>query len=177
MTARDGFERALMWMRAIVFRRRFEREMREEMAQHLERSTMRLTARGLEAEDARREAMREFGNIAWLQEEARYARGVVWLDAMKADLRFATRHFARTPWTTMAILVVLVVGMSVSTLLFAGIHSYAFAPPIPKNFSCPPKVSYSFLPATLFSIFLNGATLYNMRVMNLLLICGNILVL
>jgi hypothetical protein len=103
--------------------------MREEMAEHLERSTQRLIARGLSAEEARREALREFGNVTYHQEQARDARGAAWLDALAADVRFALRHFARTPGTTVTMFVVLAVGMSISTPLFAYMHAYAVQPP------------------------------------------------
>lgn len=116
-------------IRSVVLRRRLEREMQEEMADHLERATARLIARGLSAEEARREANREFGNVAYLQEEARDARGARLVDALAADSRFALRQFARRPGTTLTMFVVLAVGMSISTLLFSYVHSYAVQPP------------------------------------------------
>ena len=67
--------RLRLWLRSVLLRRRLEREMQEEMAEHLERSIERLIARGLAPEAARREAIREFGNVGYLQEEARNARG------------------------------------------------------------------------------------------------------
>ena len=122
--------RILLWVRSNVLRRRLEREMREEMSEHLDRSTERLIARGLAPAAARRQAAREFGNVPYLQEEARYARGTIWLDTLLADLRFALRQFARRPVTTIVMFVVLSVGISISTLLFSFVHSYAFrAPP------------------------------------------------
>lgn len=124
MLARVG-----LWLRSIVLRRRLEREMREEMAAHLDRATARLTARGLTAGEARRQAEREFGNVVVLREQGREARGTAWLDALLGDLRFALRHFARTPWTTLTMLVVLAVGMSISTLLFSFVYGYAVQPP------------------------------------------------
>ena len=116
-------------LRAVVLRRRLEREMQEEMAEHLRRSTERLAARGLPPHEARRQAVREFGNVAWLQEQARDARGARWLEALAADARFALRHFARSPLTTLTMFGVLAVGICVSTLLFAFVHSYAVQPP------------------------------------------------
>src|SRR5215216_4051632 len=95
------FDRVRLWIRSVVMRRRLEREMQAEMAEHLERSTARLMARGLPAAEARYAAAREFGNVASLQEEARDARGTGWLDAMLADGRFALRQFARRPGTTL----------------------------------------------------------------------------
>lgn len=121
--------RARLLIRSILLRRRLEREMQEEMADHLDRSTTRLMARGLSAEEARRQAVREFGNVAYLQEEARFARGTRWLDALAGDVRFALRHFARRPGATLTMFLVLAIGMSISTLLFSYVHSYAVQPP------------------------------------------------
>jgi predicted permease len=121
--------RARLWVRSIVLRRRLEREMQEEMAGHLEQATERLMARGLDPEEARREALREFGNVAYLQEEGRYARGTRALDALAGDVRFALRQFARRPGTTVVMLVVLAVGMSIATLLFSYVYAYAVQPP------------------------------------------------
>ncbi len=121
--------RLRLWLRSVVLRGRLEREMQEEMADHLERSRQRLMARGLSAEEARREAVREFGNVTYLQEEARYARGTRGLDELAGDVRFALRHFARRLGTTLTMFVVLAVGMSISTLLFSYVHAYAVQPP------------------------------------------------
>jgi predicted permease len=103
--------------------------MQAEMAEHLEQSVARLTARGLSRDEARRTARREFGNVAHLQEQARDARGAGWVDSLRADCRFALRHFARRLGTAITMLVVLVGGMSISTLLFTFVRAYAFAPP------------------------------------------------
>jgi hypothetical protein len=61
--------------RAFFRRRSLERDMQDEMAAHLEQAVERLTRRGLSSEAARELARREFGNVAFLQEQARDARG------------------------------------------------------------------------------------------------------
>src|SRR5688572_30607784 len=116
MSSLTIFNRARVWVRSVVLRRRLEQEMQAEMAEHLRQSTERLIARGLSAAEARRAAMREFGNVAFLQEEARDARGTGWVDGLAADSRFALRHFARKPGTTITMFVVLAAGMVISTL-------------------------------------------------------------
>lgn len=116
-------------IRAALHRRRHEREMQEEMADHLERSTARLVARGMDPQSARRAAEREFGNVPFLQDQARDARGTGWLDALLSDLRYAFRQYAHRPGTTLVMFIVLVVGISLTTLLFSFVHSYATQPP------------------------------------------------
>jgi predicted permease len=122
-------KRAVLWLRSNMMRRRYEREMRDEMSEHIERSTHRLMARGLSHADAQKQAIREFGNLAYQHTEARDARGTLWLDDLAGDARFAFRHFARKPGTTVLMLIVLAAGMSVSTLLFSWVHGMAVMPP------------------------------------------------
>lgn len=120
---------SLYWLRSVVFRRRLERDMREEMDAHIERATERLMARGMTEPDARRAAEREFGNMVYLREEGRLARGTGGLDAIHADMRYAFRQFGRRRLATLTMVAVLAFGMSISTILFSFLHSYATAPP------------------------------------------------
>jgi predicted permease len=121
--------RVLLAVRSVLLRRRLKREMQEEMAEHLDRSTARYLARGLTPAGARRAAEREFGNVPWLQEQARDARGTAWLDALLGDVRYALRQYARRPATTLVMFVVLVGGVGITTLLFSLVHAYATQPP------------------------------------------------
>lgn len=116
--------RLRLWFRSVVLRRRLEREMQEEMAEHIERSTERLITRGLVPEAARREAIREFGNVGYLQEEARIARGTSGLDALQRDLRFASRHFTRNLLSSLTIVAVLSIGISINVVLFTMVYSF-----------------------------------------------------
>ena len=116
-------------LRALLLRRRLDREMQAEMAEHLHRSTERLIARGLSPDDARREARREFGNVLFLEEEGRIARGTSGVDALLADVRFAIRHFARHPLSTLTMITVLSVGIAINVVLYTLLHSASDRPP------------------------------------------------
>jgi predicted permease len=121
--------RVRLGLRSVLQRRRLEREMQEEMAGHLDRAAQRLVARGLTPDAARREALREFGPVGFLQERARDARGGRWAAEIAADVRFGRRHLARAPLTTAIMFGVLAVGIALSVLLFSIVHSIAAAPP------------------------------------------------
>ncbi|HEX6695130.1 MAG TPA: ABC transporter permease [Longimicrobiales bacterium] len=122
--------RLILWIRANLFRGRYEREMRDEMAAHLDRATQQLVARGMRPPDARVQAERDFGNVEFLKTEGRDARGTLWLDAILADTRFAFRQYGRRRGTVFMMFCVLVFGMSLSTLLFTGLFAYTKqAPP------------------------------------------------
>ncbi|HKW11733.1 MAG TPA: ABC transporter permease [Gemmatimonadaceae bacterium] len=115
----DPIEWMMRRLRAVIARRAFERDLQDEMRDHLERSTERLIARGMSPADARLAARREFGNVAVLQEEARDARGAHWVDALAGDVRFALRYFARHKATTAIIVTVIALGTGANTLIFS----------------------------------------------------------
>ena len=104
--------------------------MQDEMADHIEKATERLIARGLSPIDAHLAATREFGSMTHLKEEGRRARGTRWLEALAADSRFASRHFRRNPGATITMLLVLGLGMSFGTALFSFMHAYMTQPPL-----------------------------------------------
>ena len=68
--------------------------------------------------------------MTYHKEEGRRARGAGWLEALAADSRFALRHFRRNPGATLTMLIVLAIGMSISTALFSFIHAYSNQSPL-----------------------------------------------
>jgi hypothetical protein len=115
-------------LRAVFRRGTAEREMHDEMARHLDESTERLVRRGMSAAEARDAARREFGNVAYLQEESRDARGGRWVESLVGDVKFAFRHFARTPLTTITLVLVLSLGIGVNAALFSILQSLTMRP-------------------------------------------------
>ena len=115
-------------LRSIFRRRTVDREMREEMQAHLERATHRLMSRGMTETDARYTARREFGNVASLQEEARDIRGARWIETLSGDVRYALRHFGRTPLTAITLILVLSLGIGVNSALFSILRTLTMRP-------------------------------------------------
>jgi len=117
-------------LRAVFRRAALDREMRDEMALHLEQATERLVRRGLSEAEARDAARREFGNVALLQEEGRDARGARWTESCAADVRFALRHFSRTPLTAITLVLVLSLAIGVNSAIFSVLQAFILrAPP------------------------------------------------
>jgi predicted permease len=115
-------------LRAVFRRGAVEREMQAEMAAHLEQAVERLRHRGMSDAEARDAARREFGNVALLQEESRDARGGQWIETVAADVRFAFRHFARTPVTAITLILVLSLGIGVNSALFSILQALTMRP-------------------------------------------------
>lgn len=118
------------WLRALFRRGTVEREMREEMQLHLDRATERLIARGLSADVARLQARREFGNLGWLQEEARDARGVRWAEELEQDFRIALRRLRHAPGLATAIVLTVGLGLGAAAAIFTAAEA-AFIKPLP----------------------------------------------
>ena len=100
------------------------------MQLHLERATERLMARGLSRDAAHTEAMREFGNMTRLQEDAREARGARWLEALEQDLRIALRRLRRAPALAVAIALTIGLGLGAAATIFS-VAEAAFIAPLP----------------------------------------------
>ena len=115
-------------LRAVFRRGAIDREMRDEMALHVEQAVERLMRRGLSEPEARYAARREFGNVARLQDEGRDARGARWIESTVGDVRFALRHFSRTPLTAITLVLVLSLGIGVNSALFSVLQALTMRP-------------------------------------------------
>src|SRR5262245_3618361 len=84
-------------LRFLFNRRRFEREITEEMDFHrlmLERDK---TQQGFNRDHATASARRQFGNVVLARESAREAWTIDWLDTLARDVRYALRTWLRQP--------------------------------------------------------------------------------
>ena len=104
-------------------------DLQAEMEVHIEMATDEYLRRGMQPEDARRRARVEAGGLTQAAERAREQRGLPWMEILGADIRYAIRHFVRTPLSTVTMVLVLSLGLGTSVLLFAVMNSVARLPP------------------------------------------------
>jgi len=116
-------------LRAVFRRHALDREMRDEMALHLEQAAQRLMTRGMSAADARNAARREFGNVALLQEEGRDARGARWIEWLAQDIRHAARMVRANPGFVLAVSLTLALGIGVTAAMFGVVDRLLLRPP------------------------------------------------
>jgi predicted permease len=96
-----------------LFRRRsqFAAEQNEEFAFHLEMETAENIRRGMSEAEARRAAALRFGGTGRFREETNDARGIVALDNLARDTRFALRRLRRAPGFAVGVIATLGIGI------------------------------------------------------------------
>jgi len=121
MKLRDLFLRA----RALVARRRVERELDEELAFHIERDTQKHIAAGLSPVDARTRALARFGPVPLAADQCRDERGTGFVDDLTRDIPYAFRTFGRAPLAALTIVATVALGLGLVAVVFT-VYSILF---------------------------------------------------
>jgi putative ABC transport system permease protein len=88
-------------LRLLFLRRDAESRMNREFQLHIEMEAEHLMrAKGLPADEARRQARVAFGGVEGHKEAVRDGRGLAWLGGLVLDVKIAARLLARYPWLT-----------------------------------------------------------------------------
>src|SRR5438445_12773710 len=92
-------------LRALFRRNAVEGELDEELRFHLEKQVQKLMQTGVARAEAVRRARMNLGGLEQVKEECRDARGVLFLETVLQDCRYALRMMRRYPaFTAMAML-------------------------------------------------------------------------
>jgi putative ABC transport system permease protein len=109
-----------------IFLRRKQDVLDEELKFHLDQSIGRNAALGMTADEARRQALIEFGGVERAREQCYEQRPAWWIGSVAQDVRYALRGFRRNPVFTIAVIATLAVGIGATTAVFSVVDRILF---------------------------------------------------
>src|SRR5690349_24494957 len=115
-------------VRSVLQRHRVDRELDEELQDHLERQIEYLVARGMSRSEARFAALRELGPIELRKEECRDARGLALIDSVRQDFSYALRALRKTPGFSAVAILSLAIAIGANTTIFTLVNSILLTP-------------------------------------------------
>jgi DNA-binding PadR family transcriptional regulator len=93
-------------------------DLAREIRAHLELEADEQQAAGLSPHEARAAALRAFGNVTRVREDARAVWTLVWWEQLRQDVRYALRTLGRSPGFAATAVIVLALGIGSVTAIF-----------------------------------------------------------
>jgi predicted permease len=107
------------WFQRLSKTGRMEKELDAELRFHFETQVAEKIQTGMTEAEARRATRLEFGGLEQIKQDCRESRGTLWLVSIVQDMRFGARILAKSPGFSVTAIVVLALGIGVSTLAFS----------------------------------------------------------
>ncbi|MGA2812199.1 MAG: ABC transporter permease [Candidatus Acidiferrum sp.] len=119
------------WMarlRAVFRKEQFDRELREELATHLDMHIADNLREGMTPAAARRQALLRLGGTEQTKESCRDSRGIFWLENLLRELSFGLRMLRKNLAFTAVAVLTLSLGIGASTAIFSVVYGAILSP-------------------------------------------------
>ena len=116
-------------LRALFRRDTMDRELDAELRFHLEKEVEKHVRAGMTPDEARRKARATFGALEGIKDDTRDVRGLVALETMAQDIRYAVRGLMARPVFTGGIILTLGLGIGANATMFGIVDRLLFRTP------------------------------------------------
>ena len=122
------FTRLRHLARSLFTRNAVERDLDDEIHDHLDREIADRVKQGIPLREARRQALADFGGVDHVREQLRDEHGISLTEDLARDARFASRRIIRNPRYAALVILTLGLGIGAGTAVFSAVDGVLFKP-------------------------------------------------